>query len=364
MSDARLERVRARLGDLDALIVSHLPNVRWLSGFSGSAGWLVVGRDRAEFLTDGRYDLAARAELDAAGTAAHVVSATTAAALLEALATACRPYAAVGFEAAHVTVEAHGRYEAALGRPLGAATGIVEGARRAKDSVEIAAIARAAQIADAALASVAGLLRPGVTEVEFRNALDATMRELGADGPSYDTIVAAGPVHAARPHHHVSHRPFALSDLVVIDVGALVDGYHSDMTRTAVVGEPNREQLECYGLVARAQLAGLRAVRSGVRAADVDAAARGVIDDAGWGRWFVHGTGHGVGLDIHEDPFLNATSSDTLMVGDVVTVEPGVYREGFGGVRIEDLIVVTDHGCRNLTATPKDAPCLPSPPTT
>ncbi len=202
------------------------------------------------------------------------------------------------------------------------------------------------------------------TEADVRDELDYRMRRLGADGPSYDTIVASGPEHGARPHHLPAPRMIVEGDLVIIDVGALVDGYHSDMTRTFVIGEPTDEQLDKYRAVLDAQLAGLAAIGGGRKAVKVDDACRGKLTDEGLGEWFVHGTGHGVGLDIHEDPFLMSVSTAELAVGDVVTVEPGVYRSGFGGIRIEDLVTVTSDGFRNLTSFPKDDPCLPSRPTT
>lgn len=203
-----------------------------------------------------------------------------------------------------------------------------------------------------------------MTEADVRMELEYRMRRHGADGPSYDTIVASGPEHAARPHHHATRRTIVEGDTVVIDVGGLVDGYHSDMTRSYVVGEPTREQRDLYDLLLQVQHAGLGAVRAGVAAKDVDAVCRTMLTDAGYADWFLHSTGHGVGLVIHEDPFENPTSTTTLVRGDVVTVEPGLYRVGFGGFRIEDLVEVTEGGCRTLTSSPKDTPCLPSPPTT
>ena len=204
----------------------------------------------------------------------------------------------------------------------------------------------------------------GLTSVaDVRNELEYRMRRHGADGPSYDTIVASGPEHAARPHHGATTRMLVEGDTVVIDVGALVDGYHSDMTRSYVIGEPTPEHLDRYDLLHQVQADGVAAVRAGVEARAVDAACRDGLTDAGYGDWFIHGTGHGVGLDIHEDPFESRTSNDVLRAGDVVTIEPGLYRVGFGGFRIEDLVEVTDDGCRVLTASPKDTPCLPSPPT-
>ena len=243
-------------------------------------------------------------------------------------------------------------------------TGTIARLRRIKDDGELARMALAASIADDALAAVAPILADSPTEADVRDELEHRMRRLGADGPSYDTIVASGPDNAARPHHETGRSTIVEGDTVIIDVGALVDGYHSDMTRTFVVGEPTPEQQEVYDLVLAAQLAGLEAIAPGVAAKDVDAACRDLFADAGYGDWYLHGTGHGVGLDIHEDPFSSTVSSDELLVGDVVTVEPGLYRGGFGGVRIEDLVAVTADGGRRLTHLSKDSPCLPSPPTT
>ena len=225
-------------------------------------------------------------------------------------------------------------------------------------------MSKAAQIADATLATVVPMLSERPTEADVRDELEYRMRRAGADGPSYDTIVASGPELAARPHHKTSRRTIVEGDTVIIDVGALVDDYHSDMTRTFVVGDVDARQQEIYDLVLAAQLAGLAAVRPGVAAADLDEACRAVFRDAGYDDWFIHGTGHGVGLDIHEEPFAAATSTAVLVEGDVVTVEPGLYRDGFGGVRIEDLVSVTATGCATLTTLPKDSPCPRSPPTT
>jgi Xaa-Pro aminopeptidase len=268
----------------------------------------------------------------------------------------------LGAEAHSLT---HARWSAlAKDLPIEAIGGLVEAGRRRKDAGEIARIAEAARCADAALADVTPMLGDGLTEADVRTELEYRMRRHGADGPSYDTIVASGPQHAARPHHHASHRLIEEGDTVVIDVGALVDGYHSDMTRSYVIGEPTAQQHDVYTLLLDVQLAGLAAVRAGIPAKDVDAVCRSLVTDAGYADWFLHSTGHGVGLLIHEDPFEGPTSTTTLLAGDVVTVEPGLYRDGFGGFRIEDLVEVTDDGCRILTSSPKDTPCLPSPPTT
>ena len=360
----RLGALRERLAEreLPAMMVTDLTNVRWLTGFTGSSGVVAVLPDRAVLVTDGRYRERAADELAAAGVACDVVVGFTQPEQHRLLVDTMSGVASVGAEANSLT---HARWSALSKEiPLTPAIGLVESGRRRKDVGEIARIEFAARCADAALAEVAPMLGDGMTEADVRMELEYRMRRHGADGPSYDTIVASGPVHAARPHHHASHRTIVEGDTVVIDVGGLVDGYHSDMTRSYVIGEPTEQHRELYDLLLRVQLAGLAAVRAGVPAKAVDATCRTMLDDAGYLDWFLHSTGHGVGLLIHEDPFEGPTSAATLMAGDVVTVEPGLYRVGFGGFRIEDLVEVTEAGCRILTTSPKDAPCPPSPPTT
>ncbi|MGB8862244.1 MAG: aminopeptidase P family protein [Ilumatobacteraceae bacterium] len=360
----RAARVASRLVDADALLVGDLTNLRWLTGFTGSNGWAVVGADRLTIVTDGRYGDQAVAQTAACGVEAEVLVGTTGAAVLQHVAEVCGGYRSVGFEAAHLTFAQHRHFAGSVTAELLPTEGLVEAVRRTKDDAELDAIARACRIADRALAEVAPLLAPGITEAQVRNHLEIRMRDLGAAGPSYETIVATGPTNAALPHHRPTDTPLAAGDTVIIDVGALVDGYHSDMTRSFVIGEPTPLQQELYDLVLAAQCAGVAAVTPGLSSKELDAVCRGIICDAGYGDWFTHGTGHGVGLLIHEDPFVNRAGDSILQVGDVVTVEPGVYHEGFGGIRIEDLVVVTSDGCRVLTASPKDSPCPPSLPTT
>jgi Xaa-Pro aminopeptidase len=360
----RADAIRARLDDhrADALAITNLTNVRWLTGFTGSNAAVALLPDRLVLVTDGRYRERAADELAAAGVDGDVVTGFTQIEQHDALVRQFEGIAHVGAEAGSLT---HTRWSAlATDLPLVPADGLVEDGRRSKDEGELARIAAACRFADAALAEVAPLLGDGMTEADARMELEYRMRRHGADGPSYDTIVASGPNHAARPHHEAGSRMIIEGDTVVIDVGALVDGYHSDMTRSYVIGEPTPEQLEIYALLLGIQRAGLDAVREGVPARDVDATCRDLIAEAGYADWFPHSVGHGVGLLIHEDPFQSPTSASELRVGDVVTVEPGLYRVGFGGFRIEDLVEVTASGCRTLTASPKDSPCPPSPPTT
>ena len=360
----RADRVRSRLADagVSALALTDPVSVRWVTGFSGSNGMVAVLPDRMVLVTDNRYRDRAAEELAAAGVGADIVIGVTQAEQQAALVRAFDGIGAVGAESA---ILSHARWQQLAGLlPLRPADGHVADLRRTKDAGEIARMQFASECADAALADVAPTLADGLTEADVRDELEYRMRRHGADGPSYATIVASGPEHAARPHHETGRRRIVEGDTVVIDVGALVDGYHSDMTRSFVIGEPTAEQRERYEFLLDVQLAGLAAVRAGTPARDVDAACRGPVVAAGYGDWYLHGTGHGVGLLIHEDPFESQVATLTLRAGDVVTVEPGLYRVGFGGYRIEDLVEVTDAGCRILTAFPKDTPCLPSPPTT
>jgi Xaa-Pro aminopeptidase len=363
-ASGRVDLLRHQLDDLghQVMLVREHSNVWWLTGFTGSNGWVVVTPDRLVLVTDGRYLDRARDEVHRAGVDAQILVGKNPGLIRQHLVDVTAGYPAVAAEANHLTYAQWTELSAEIAlAPDGA---LIEDLRRRKDDAELARIECAAAIATEALADVVAMLADEPTEADVRDELDHRMRRLGADGPSYDTIVASGPDHAARPHHLPSPRTIVEGDAVIIDVGALVEGYHSDMTRTFVVGEPTDEQLDKYRAVLAAQQAGLDAVSAHGKASAVDEACRSALADEGLGEWFVHGTGHGVGLDIHEEPFLNATSTAELAEGDVVTVEPGVYRSGFGGIRIEDLVVITGNGFRNLTTFPKDDPCLPSRPTT
>ena len=363
----RAQRVRRRLTSTtkaDALLVSDISNIRWLTGFTGSNGWVVLDPDGLTFITDGRYGQQAARQMEAAGVQGEVLVGATSPLVMDHVAKSCDRFARIAFEAAHVTFAQHAQYVQSMKCQLMPATGVIEAERRVKDADEIERMAEACRIADRALAEVAPTLASGVTEAEVRNQLETRMRELGAIGPSYETIVATGPINAALPHHRPTSTLIEPGHTVIIDVGALVDGYHSDMTRTFFIGHPTSLQQELYDVVLAAQRAGVAAVAAGISTKELDGVCRRIIEEAGYGDWFTHGTGHGVGLLIHEDPFINRAGDTILQVGDVVTVEPGVYHEGFGGIRIEDLVVVTSDGCRVLTNSPKDSPCLPSPPTT
>jgi Xaa-Pro aminopeptidase len=341
-------------GDLgvDALLFVDLLDVRWLTGFTGSNGWVVVRPDEVLLGTDTRYGDRAAAETDGSGV--EVVALQHRPDLHAAL-IAAAGLGEVGVDGGSLTHTRWGQLASDLS--LVSVTSPVGTAREVKDAPEIERIEAAAAAADAALAEVEpllfGTLDDPVTEADIRDELEYRMRRHGADDRSYETIVASGPDHAARPHHEVGRRTIVEGDTIVIDVGALVDGYHSDMTRSYVVGEPTAQQREIYELVQRSHTAGLESLRTGVTAAAVDSACRDVFVEAGYGDWYLHGTGHGVGLQIHESPFHSQASDEVIRAGNVVTIEPGLYRGGFGGIRIEDLVVVTTDGYRVLTHHPK-----------
>ncbi len=351
----RLARLRERIAEAgcEALLVTHLTNIRYLTGFTGSAGVLLVLLDDAVLVTDGRYRDQSREQLDANGVEARTI--ITATEQDAKLAAAARGVDRVGLESTHVTWSAKRRYNTKVfdGAAVIATENLVEGLRVRKDDGEVARIEAACRIADDALAEVLPRLAEGPTEREFGLELDFAMRRLGAADVSFETIVASGP-NGAKPHARPSDRRVIEGDLVVLDFGALLDGYHSDMTRTVSIGEPTATQRRMDEVVRAAQAAGVAAVRPGVTGRDVDAVCRDLIAEAGWGDAFLHGTGHGVGLDIHEDPRVATTAAATLEPGHVVTVEPGVYLPEHGGVRIEDTVVVTEDGCRPLTTAPKE----------
>lgn len=352
---ARRDALRALLrqaDEVDALLVTDVINVRYLTGFTGSNATLVVGLDGVDTLcTDGRYALQVAAEVPDLEAVIDRAGAT-------ALVTGCAAQGVgrLGFESDVMTVDAHAALaEAAEPVTLHRVPGLVQRLRAVKDAGEVATLGAACAAADAAFAALlaAGGIRPGRTEREVALDLELRMRDHGATAPAFESIVAAGR-HSAEPHHRPTGAELRCGDLVTLDFGALVDGYHSDMTRTFAVGDIGEARRTVYDTVARSQQAGVDALRAGVDAAEVDAACREVIAQSGWAHAFVHGTGHGVGLDIHEEPRVSVRSTATLRSGHVVTVEPGIYLEDLGGVRIEDTLLVTDDGCERLTLASKD----------
>ena len=358
----RAPRLRQRFeaAECDALLVTRLVNIRYLTGFTGSAAVLLVTPDGLGFFTDGRYRDQSALELAGAGVDAHIQVGLTGAAQRDLLKAAAAGIARLGLEAHDVTWARQRRFadEFFPDAELVATESVVEALRQVKDAGELERMAEAAAIADAALATVRHRLAEGPTEEEFALELDFEMRRGGASAPSFDTIVASGP-NGAKPHHRPSGRRIREGELVVVDFGAIVDGYCSDMTRTLCVGEPaSATARRLVDVVAARQRAGVDAVRAGVEGKAVDDVCRAVIAEAGWADAFLHSTGHGVGLEIHEDPRVGSTSPDTLVAGHVVTVEPGVYLAEHGGVRIEDTVVVTDDGCTVLTNATKELAVL------
>lgn len=352
----RIDRLRQRFDDLgvDALLVTDLVNIRYLTGFTGSAALLVVGRDDLLFVSDGRYRDQSTEQLAAAGVTAEIVV-DTGSGQKDAVARRAARWGRIGIEADHVSWAQKRTYagEWFEDAELVATTGVVARLRERKDAGERARIAAACSVADEAFAAVKRRLAEHPSEREFALELEFEMRRRGAEAVSFDPIVASGP-NGAKPHARPDDRVIGEGELVVLDFGCKVDGYCSDMTRTVSVGEPSTEARRMFEVVVESQRAGREAVRDGVDAAAVDRACRDVISEAGWGEAFLHSTGHGVGLEIHEEPRVAATAGGTLNSGHVVTVEPGVYLTGQGGVRIEDTVVVADGGCEVLTTTPKE----------
>jgi Xaa-Pro aminopeptidase len=353
---ARAARLRPGFGaaGIDALLVTFLPNVRYLTGFTGSAGTVLVTADALLFTTDGRYRTQAAKQLAAAGVDAEIVIGVTVAEQRAAVAAALDPGARVGLEAATVAwAQQRDLAHVLTGHELVPTDGLVEELRGIKEPGEVARIRAACAIASDALAALLPRLADGPTERDFALDLEVEMRRRGASGNSFDPIIASGP-NGAMPHARPTARRVERGELVVIDFGCIVDGYCSDMTRTVSVGDPGPDARHLWEVVRTAQANGRDAVREGAECAAVDRACRDVITAEGWGELFAHGTGHGVGLEIHESPRVAATARGTLANGSVVTVEPGVYLPGVGGVRIEDTVVVTPGGADPLTEFPKE----------
>ena len=344
-ADRLVELIAER--ELDQLFVSDLTNVRYLSGFTGTNGACLVGREERIFFTDFRYTERAEREVgeewERPEAERELVPQITA-----------RMHGRVGFEDAKLSVRQLARLEAAVGEDvdLVPAGDLVERLRAVKEPEEIERMAAASELANGVFQWTIERGLAGHTESDVARACEARIRELGAE-PSFPPIIAAGE-NGALPHAEPGDREIGPGELVVFDMGAELDGYCSDGTRTFATGDPGEEAREVYDLVLAAQLAALAAIRVGASGKEVDAVAREMIAEAGHGDHFGHGLGHGVGLEVHESPRLATTSDDELREGNVVTVEPGIYLPGRFGVRIEDLVVVTGDGYRNLSGTSKE----------
>jgi len=350
----RLGRLRSFFSGVgaDALLVSHLPNIRYLCGFSGGAGLLLVEASNATLFTDSRYTFQAKEEV--LGARVHIAKRGLIRAVGDAL-RGRRGRMRVAFSAGNVTVAQKDALGAAAGsrvRWVNDGT-VVENLRAVKDAGELATMREAATLISEVFRRILRSIKPGVTELELAAKIEYGIKHLGGEGPSFETIVASGP-RSAWAHARPSSKPLRKSELVVLDQGAILRGYCSDMTRTVFVGRATARVRGLYRAVLDAQQAAKSAIRPGVTAGDVDRAARQLLRRSNLARYFTHSTGHGLGLEVHEMPRIGRGDGTILQEGMVLTVEPGVYLEGLGGIRIEDDVVVTARGAVDLTTAPRD----------
>lgn len=344
---------KVREQGLDAFLLvnvegSEQPNLRYLTGFTGTFGVLILSEEDL-FLTDPRYTEQAQKQVDVK---VEEVRGRWIPQVIERLRSLGLKRVGIGSTRTtlHLFEELKKAGEGLEFVPLGAP---VEELRRVKTEAEVRKIKEAVELTEAGLQWILGKIRPGMREREVALELEFWYRKEGADDVAFDLIVAAGP-QSAMPHHRAGDHPLEEGNVVLFDIGARVDGYCADITRVVALGQPKKEVQEVYKLVLKANIAGIEAIKPGVAGKDVDAKARQVLEEAGLGELFGHGLGHGVGMEVHEGPRLSATSDDILVRGNVVTVEPGVYFPGKFGVRIEDLVVVTENGAQVLSRFPKD----------
>ncbi len=348
----RLERLRRALAEqgLDAILITQPENRRYLSGFTGSAGVLLISQDQAIIATDFRYYEQVAKEAPDFKLAKVETKFTDILPDLLAQVGAKR----VGFESTHLTFDSYQRWrDAAQGFELVPTKDVVEDIRAIKDDEELRRIRRAVALTDEAFAYVVKLIKPGMTEKEIAWELEVFMRTHGAEKVAFSLIIASGP-NGAMPHATASERKIRAGEPIVMDMGCIVEGYNSDMTRTICLGQPDERFEELYKIVLSAQLAAEEAIKPGMTGKEADGIARGVIEEAGYGDRFGHGLGHGVGLAIHEKPTLSTLSDDELKPGMVFTVEPGIYIPGWGGIRIEDMVILKEDGTEVLTKAPKE----------
>ena len=353
ITSARLKRLRQSLEahGVSALLETHLPNVYYLSGFSGDSGALLVDASSATLFTDGRFTIQAKQEAPGIRTRIHRGS------LLEAIGEHLRKKgrARVAVSPSRLTLAGWKALKKAAGTNVkwAGVDGLVDQLRAVKDSFEIDRLRDAARLGSEVMEEAIRLIRPGVTELEIAAEIGYRMRRKGASGESFEAIVAAGP-RSALPHARPTARRIGKNELVVLDLGAILRHYCSDLTRTVYVGRAPTRVRQWYQAVLEAQAAAREVLKSGVTAGAVDAAARNVLQHKGLGRYFVHSTGHGLGLEIHEDPRVARGQKWVLEAGNVITLEPGVYMEGIGGIRIEDEALVTVRGAEILTSAPRE----------
>jgi Xaa-Pro aminopeptidase len=342
-------RMRVASYGLDAVLVTNLSTIRYLSGFTGSDGIVVQGADAGWFMTDGRYTSQAKLEVTAYAVSEYRNKFESVSELIK-----NRRFGRIGFEADSLTVAQFRQLEETLaGIELVPVNGDFQNIRIRKDLSEITMLAKVAELASGALVETLDLLAQGVRERDVAWALESAMRTAGADDKSFDTIVASGP-RGALPHGKATDRLINMGELVTIDFGAVMQGYHSDETVTVAVGNPDEQQKKIHGIVKDAHDCALAAVRPGIPLKELDRIARSFIEAQGYGDYFGHGLGHGVGLDVHEPPTVSWRGEMMAEEGMVFTIEPGIYIPGWGGVRIEDTVVVTSDGCTVLTRAPKE----------
>jgi Xaa-Pro aminopeptidase len=336
--------------DLDAFVTAFLPHVRYLTGFSGSNGLCVVTRSEVFFLTDFRYQQQIKAEVK--GCKSFVVSGSLIEAAMKK--NIFRRLKWIGFEREHLLYSSFSELKESLksGRCVPVAD-VVEAVASVKDEEEISLIKHAAEITDNVCSEILSVLKPGIPEGDIGAEISYLHRKHGAEGDSFETIVVSGE-RGALPHGHPSTKKIKKGEMITLDFGCVYGGYCSDLTRTIALGNPTAELKKIYSIVLDAQRKALDEARSGITARALDSAARSYITSKGYGKYFGHGLGHGVGLQIHEPPKISAASTHTMQNGNVVTIEPGIYIPGTGGVRIEDDILIRENGCEVITSSPKE----------
>lgn len=347
----RVDRLRElmRTTDISAFLVTNRYNLRYLTGFSGSAGAALITADAAFLLTDFRYVDQARSQaaefdiIQRQGPMEELIAELLSKEHAENLA----------FEEETVTFKEYLELEALVEQDLLPVSGLVETLREVKDTAEIKTIKKACAIADAAFEHILTCIRPGMTERQIANELDFYMRSMGASGVSFETIVASGE-RSALPHGVATDKEIAVGEFVTLDFGCYYDGYVSDITRTIAIGEPSDQLKDIYQIVFDAQQQVMSAARPGMTGKELDAVARDYITQKGYGEAFGHTTGHGIGLEVHEGPHVSAISDVPLVANNIITNEPGIYLSGIGGVRIEDDLLITENGVESLTQSPKE----------
>lgn len=344
---SRTDRLRELLDDNEAVIISSYPNIFYYSGFTSEDAYLLISHDKKLLITDSRYTIQAREQAPEY----EVVDSK------EGFKNIFKRISSryIGFEENHISVRQHRNWQFSMtsDRALVPMQKRIESLRKLKDDGEIKRIAEAERIGDEAFAYILKKIKPGVSERSIALELEFFMKKQGATALSFETIAASG-VRGAMPHGAASEKVIEKGDLLTLDFGCVYEGYCSDMTRTVAVGSVNDKQREIYDIVLKAQLTALDTIAPGKKCSEVDAAARRVIEEAGYGKNFGHALGHSVGIEVHETPVFSIKSKDIVNAGQVITVEPGIYIDGFGGVRIEDLVAVTENGIQNLTNSPKE----------